>query len=339
MNQRSSTPIAVAVDDPLLHPEAIHIAAATGRPIIEVPDPAQLARIQQRAFAVLTDATCNPTPNTFHITHDVDPATPRTFALPLQAAELLKALGALYTQLTQRTPAASRGGKVIALVGACGGVGVSTFGASISKKAPGATLVDGHAHSGGLDLLLGLEDVPGARWGEVAFGEGAIARADVRRALPVSSDDVAVLTFPRSMLADVALPQPNDIDAVATALGSSGVTVLDVPVELVPQRCDLALVVVPGQLRAAASAARIVAQLAEKSVPHGLVFRRHGWESLSAAEVERIANSNVVAELADCRGLTKTVERAGLSARLPRQLARAADAVLTEVGVGAGGAR
>ena len=148
-----------------------------------------------------------------------------------------------------------------------------------------------------------------------------------------------MLTFPRSMLADVSLPQPNDIDAVATALGSSGVTVLDVPVELVPQRCDLALVVVPGQLRAAASAARIVAQLAAKSVPHGLVFRRHGWESLSAGEVERIANSNVVAELADCRGLTKTVERAGLPARLPRPLARAADAVLTEVGVGAGGAR
>ncbi|OFT81574.1 hypothetical protein [Corynebacterium sp. HMSC29G08] len=329
MNQRSSTPIAVAVDDPLLHPEAIHIAAATGRPIIEVPDAAQLARIQQRAFAVLTDATCTPTPNTFHITHDLDPSTPRTFALPLQAAELLKALGAL---LRQRTPNASRSGKVIALVGACGGVGVSTLGASISKKAPGATLVDGHAHSGGLDLLLGLEDVPGARWGEVAFGDGAIARADVRRALPISSDDVAVLTFPRSMLANAASPQPNDIDAVASALGSAGVTVLDVPVEMVPQRCDLALVVVPGQLRPAASAARIVAQLAEKSVPHGLVFRRHGWESLSAAEVERIANSNVVAELADCRGLTKTVERAGLPARLPRPLARAVEAVLAEVG-------
>ena len=166
------------------------------------------------------------------------------------------------------------------------------------------------------------------------FWEGVIARADVRRALPATGDGVAVLTYSRAAVGGAYEVSAGDIDAVSSALGTADVTVLDVPVELVPQRCDLALVVVSGQLRAAAAAARLVVQLNERSIAHALVLRRNGWESLNQAEIEQITGSRVVAELGECRGLTKTVECAGLPGRLPRPLARAVGAVLAEIGIG-----
>lgn len=326
-------PIAVAVHNPLLHPEALHIAAATGRPVVEVPDPAQLHRIQ--AFALLIDATLAPkhpppTAPAFLISAEPDPAHPEAFTLPAQAADLLKALGALNLR---RAPAAAPG-RVVAVLGAAGGVGASTFAASLSCKAPDATLIDAHPRSGGLDLLLGIEEQPGARWGEIELGEGVIAREAVRRALPTTAGGVAVLTYTRATVADGLDIGAAEVETAVDALAAGGCTVLDVPVRAVPARCDLALVVVPPQLRAAASAARVVAELNARGVDHALVLRRSGWESLAADEVSRIAESRVVAHLPTCRGLTRQVERAGLPARLPRGLAAAADAALAELGFG-----
>lgn len=330
-------PIVVAVEHPLVHPEALHIAAATGRPVIEVRDAAALERSRHKAFALLVDATFNPhtatshpSDNVFIVTDQPDPANPRAFALPAQAPELLRALGTL----TQRAavPAAD-GGKVLAVVGACGGVGVSVLGASISMKAHAhaPTLIDGHLRSGGADLLLGIEERPGARWGEIALGEGTIARGDIRRALPATSGDVAVLTSTRATVADGAAITPSDVETVVGALATGGVTVLDVPVEAIPQRCDAAVIVVPGQLRPAAAAARIAAELDARGVPHTLVLRRAGWESLTDAEVERVAGSRIIAQLPTSAGLAKTIERGGLPQRLPRPLAAAAERCLAEV--------
>lgn len=333
----SIRPIVVAVDHPLLHPEALHIAAATGRPVVEARDAAALERIRHKAFALLVDATFHSTTanyqsgdNVFVVADQPDPANPHAFALPAQASELLRALGSLAQRPT--APAAA-GGNVLAVVGACGGVGVSVLAASISSKAraDAPTLVDGHLRSGGADLLLGIEERPGARWGEIALGEGTIARDDIRRALPATSDGVAVLTSARTTVADGTAITPADVETVVGALSTAGVTVLDVPVEAVPQRCDAAVIVVPGQLRPAAAAARIAAELEARGVPHTLVMRRTGWESLTDAEVERVTGSKVIAHLPTCSGLAKTIERGGLPRRLPRPLAAAAERCLAEV--------
>lgn len=335
--ETSIRPIVVAVDHPLVHPEALHIAAATGRPVVEARDAAALEKSKHRAFALLVDATFHsptahpqPSDNVFVVTDQPDPANPHAFALPAQASELLRALGSL----AQR-PAApvATGGKVLAVVGACGGVGVSVLAASISMKARAhaPTLIDGHLRSGGADLLLGIEERPGARWGEIALGEGTIARDDIRRALPATPSDVAVLTAARTTVADGTVITPADVEAVVSALATSGVTVLDVPVEAVPQRCDAAVIVVPAQLRPAAAGARIAAELEARGVPHTLVLRRTGWESLTDAEVERVTGSRIVATLPTCTGLAKAIERGGLPRRLPRPLALAAERCLAEV--------
>ncbi|MEH0148028.1 pilus assembly protein, partial [Corynebacterium sp. Q4381] len=132
-------PVVVAVEHPLVHPEALHIAAATGRPVVEVRDAAALERSRHKAFALLVDAPFNPhtdpshpSDNVFVVTDQPDPANPRAFALPAQAPDLLRALG----MLTQRaTVPAAAGGKVLAVGGAGGGGGGSGLAAAVRLRA------------------------------------------------------------------------------------------------------------------------------------------------------------------------------------------------------------
>jgi len=94
----------------------------------------------------------------FTVVADTAPAATRedVFALPAQAADVLRSIGAL--ALAPDVAAAS--GKVVAVLGACGGAGASVLSAALCRAAGNATLVDAHQLSGGLDLLLGLEARP-----------------------------------------------------------------------------------------------------------------------------------------------------------------------------------
>lgn len=337
-NGWGAAPIVVAVSDPLLHPEAVHIAAACGRPIVEAKDATQLPQLQAKAFALLVDVSLHPptlTPHTFLITSSPEEATQDAFVLPAQSADLLRALGGLAMRGDSVTTDA---GITIAVVGAAGGVGVSTLAASISRRvhathlaSSGATLIDANRISGGLDLLLGIEAVPGARWGEIELGEGVVSRGDVRRALPTTNDDIAVLTFSRSTVPDPVTVGVRELDAVVRAVDSAGVTVIDAAPGMLPARCDLVCIVVQAQLRAAAGAARVVAECATAGLAHALVVRDCPWESLSTEELERAVGARTITRLRTRSGLTRSVERQGLPERLPRELANAADAVLAEV--------
>ena len=54
----TTTPtILVSITDPVLHPEAINIAAATGMDIIDTSDPRDIVRHAPKAAAILVDAT------------------------------------------------------------------------------------------------------------------------------------------------------------------------------------------------------------------------------------------------------------------------------------------
>lgn len=327
-------PIVVAVEDAALHPEAVHLAAATGRQIIDAADTAQLARYAPQAFAVLIDAsralTIPPAPNVFTVGHGVDALAPGTFVLPEQAADLLGAIGKL--ALSGGVPA--RAGRVVAVVGASGGAGASVTAAAISRAAAQhdtVTLIDANRLSGGLDLLLGIEHEPGARWGEIAVGEGAIAREDIRRALPSTGDRIAVLTFSRAAVGEQHRLGAEELGRVVEAVSTEGVTVVDTSPALMPPRCDLAVIVLRPELRAAAAASRLVAECNAAGLPSALIVRENNWSALTDAEIEHTTRSRVLTRVRDVRALTQTVERSGLPARLPRHLARAAETVLGEV--------
>lgn len=356
-----TAPILIAVDDALLHPEATHLAAATGRPIIDSRGPDDLVRHYPRAFAVLIDAArapdLDPLPprgGVFLLSGDADAPPTDAFILPAQAADLLKALGRLALAASgegrddgpsaprvrsragsvSRVGAVGAVGTVVAFVGAAGGAGTSTIAAAVARAAAADThpvVVDAHRYSGGLDLLLGVEEEVGARWGEIEIGEGSVDRAQLRQALPQTKDGIAVLTASRTTVPAAAGARGGlraEVDRVTTVLGAAGFTVVDAPPDALPNRCDHAFVVVPAEVRAAAAAALISAECRAADTPVSLVLRHRGWSGLSAQEVERVAGADVVAEVKHLPRLVRVCEVDGLPARLPRPLSAAAETIL-----------
>lgn len=258
---RNEAFILVAVGDPLTHPEAMHVAAATGHGVVDTGDPRDITRHFLRADAVLVDAetaghvaTLGRRERIYFLAPDPGPVDWRAaltchadqaFLLPAQAPELLAELGHVSNPRggagqgsapgrDRRTePAVGGGGAVIAVLGSCGGAGASTLAGAIARvaaqgEAGPVALVDGVENSGGLDLLLGLEESPGARWPDLRLGEGAVAADDLRSALPTTRDGIAVLAAARSTIADPFELDPQAVAAVLESLGSgTGLTVVD----------------------------------------------------------------------------------------------------------------
>jgi len=87
-----------------------------------------------------------------------------------------------------RAAAAGRGHRTVAVVGACGGAGVSTLAAALAhglrRAGEDAVLVDLDLPGPGADVLLGIEDEPGARWPELAAARGDVDGAGLVAALP-----------------------------------------------------------------------------------------------------------------------------------------------------------
>ena len=67
-------------------------------------------------------------------------------------------------------------------------------------------------------------------------------------------------------------------------------------------------------------------------VANALVLRHGSWASLDPGDVEGTVKASVVAQVPEVRGLTKQLDQSGLPARLPRPLARGAEAVLGLLG-------
>jgi len=77
---------------------------------------------------------------------------------------------------------------VIGVVGGTGGSGASVLAAALSvssaRRGHSTVLVDADPMSGGLDLVLGCENLTGARWQHLTDVTGVLAADDLRTALP-----------------------------------------------------------------------------------------------------------------------------------------------------------
>lgn len=368
--RNETAPVVVAVGDALLHPEAMHLAAVTGRPVIDVREPAETARHIARAFAVLIDdtfladltppgeAAAAAHPGMFRIGANTgmegveqliaESAFVReSFMLPAEAASLLKALGelALRTPRSAGSSTVAGAGVVLTFIGAAGGAGTSTLAAAVARTLAGKVasgsgdgldpvLVDGQRYSGGLDLLLGVEDSVGARWDDIQIGDGNVERGTFVRALPRTTDGIAVLTHSRSILPAQIEDASDEVAALERAvavLGTGGVTVVDTSPGGQMMRSDHTFIVTPAEVRAAASAALIAAQCRANSVPASVVLRHRAWSGISADDMAHVTKAEVIAEIPTLRSLTKDTELSGLPRRLPKGLAAAAVAIIGAV--------
>ena len=162
----------------------------------------------------------------------------------------------------------ARDGRLLAVLGAGGGSGASTFAATTALVAHHSglrtLLVDADPSAGGLDILLGIEAVPGARWPDLFASRGRIS-ADVLAAALPSAGGVPVLSWGR----DGSPRVPDDALSAVLAAGRRGfdLVVIDTApppaamAEEVLARASEAVVVACDRMRPIASALRLQAML------------------------------------------------------------------------------
>lgn len=208
-------------------------------------------------------------------------------------------------------------GGVIGVVGGSGGVGASTFAAVLAAVAGESVLVDVDAVGGGIDVLLGIEEVPGARWSGVRVGGGRLDPHDLADGLPRWAG-VPVLAL------DAEAPSPAAVAAVLDAGSQLGVVVADLGRTDSPARravldvTDFAVAVAASGVRELAAARAVLASLG--AVRAGVVLRRGPVRPDDAAVVTGVPLLGVVPPVG--------IGRAPSASRLPPALVRVAAGVL-----------
>jgi secretion/DNA translocation related CpaE-like protein len=183
---------------------------------------------------------------------------------------------------------------VLAVIGGRGGAGASVLAGGLALTAVRAgkrtLLIDADPLGGGLDLVLGWEDVEGLRWPSLTAAGGRVDPPALLRALP-HRGDLVLLSFARGDL----VPIPGEAMAATLDAGRRGrdVIIADLPrhlddaAVLALQAADQAVLVVPAELRATAAATRIAATVALHCEKASVVVRGPSPGRLKPREVAR----------------------------------------------------
>ncbi|WP_425955240.1 pilus assembly protein FlpE [Xylanimonas sp. McL0601] len=212
---------------------------------------------------------------------------------------------------------------LVAVVGACGGAGTSSVAAAVAhglRRTGGrGVLVDLDAGGAGIEVLLGIEDEPGARWPELADARGDVDGRGLLAALP-RWGAVPVLSAARFT---PAAPEDDVVLDVCAALLRSGEAVIaDLPrpgawrtaARALLADADDVLVVTPATMTGAAGAVAVARAL--ERVPAGggagrvrLVVRGPGPGRVDPADLSALTGLEVAAETGEDRSLAGAIER------------------------------
>lgn len=161
---------------------------------------------------------------------------------------------------------------LIAVVGGRGGAGATTLAVALALAAAEtgqlAMLADIDPLGGGIDLALGGDGATGVRWDGFATASGRLPSAAVSAVLP-RIEGLTVLTWTRGSSDSELVPLLAVEAAVDAGRRAHDVVIADLPRTLdagsaglfVAEQASHVLLVVPAELRAAAAAARVGAQL------------------------------------------------------------------------------
>ncbi len=124
------------------------------------------------------------------------------------------------------------GGNMISIIGGSGGAGASTFAANLAaialNEGMSSVVIDLDQFGGGIDLLLGAEEISGTRWPDIDPGSGRIAGETLTAALP-KVNGVSFLSQSRTALNEAS---PEVVAAVIDAARRAfDLVVLDLPRE------------------------------------------------------------------------------------------------------------
>jgi len=232
----------------------------------------------------------------------------------------------------------SNAGKVLAVLGARGGAGASVFSVAVSLTALGkgdnTLLIDCDPRGGGLDLVLGAENEPGLRWPDMRLSAGRVAAASLHMALPTRRKGNARMTLLSGARKGEA-PPPDAVAAVVEAGRRTGeIVVCDLPRRLdlaawaAIDRCDLAVIVTPAEVRATLTAQQLAKDLQARGVSPQLIVRGPAPGGLQTADVEKGAEIPALATMKPERRLAVSLDRGVFHPRDNGPLATAASTTL-----------
>jgi secretion/DNA translocation related CpaE-like protein len=349
-------PLVMCGDEPVLD-ELLRLAAAAGCELHRVPDVVAARRSWAGAPMVLLDEAaarqcvaadlprrddvllvCGQDPPPGHLWHiGVDIGAQQVLSLPAAATWLTEA----FADAVDRPAVAA--GRLLAVLGGRGGAGASVFAAAIAlaalRRGSGTLLVDCDPVGGGIDLVLGAETEAGLRWPELRLRGGRVPIAALREALPGRGRAQTRLTM-ISCDRDGPGPTPDALTAVLDAGRRAGETVIcDLPrttsdvVELVLDRAELTVLLVPAEIRAVAAAHRMADWLRGRGIRVEAVVRGPAPGGLRPAEVAVAIGLPLLAAMRPEPGLANALERGALRDRPSGPLAGAAVAALDALGV------
>jgi secretion/DNA translocation related CpaE-like protein len=317
----------VVTGDPDLLDDLLRLAAAGGTDVDVAADPAAARPRFAAAPLVLIGAdqaeACLrarlPRRPRIVVVGRIAVADPPWEVAELLGAEHVAVLPAAEPWLVDRfvTPVPpSSTGRVLAVIGGRGGAGASILAGGLAVTAVRAglrtLLVDADPLGGGLDLVLGWEQVDGLRWPALAGTGGRVDPPALLRALP-HRGDLVLLSFDREDLVSV----PGEAMAAtldAARLGRDMIITdlprrLDDAATLALQSADRAVLVVPAELRATAAAARVAATMALHCDDLAIVVRGPAPGRLRAREIARVLGLPLAGSLRPEPGLCAALER------------------------------
>jgi secretion/DNA translocation related CpaE-like protein len=250
-------------------------------------------------------------------------------ALPGELATLSRFLADL------SDPAAAR--LTVGVVGATGGAGASTLAAGLglvaAQSRQRALLVDLDQVGGGVELVVGCEDVPGVRWADMGELHGQVSGSALRAALPAVGD-LAVLSWDGrgGVVLDGSLVQT----VLRSARQAADVMILDLPRRLddvlgsAVGSSQVVLLVVTADVRAVASAQRWLPDLRRRGVQVRVVVRPIRGAGISAADTRAALNAPSCPDLPNSQRLARAVND-GLGPLVERRYERSCRRILSQL--------
>ena len=212
-----------------------------------------------------------------------------------------------------RAPASAR---VLAVIGGRGGAGASILSGGLAVTAAAAghrtLLIDADPLGGGLDLLMGWEREDGLRWDALTAADGRVDPPALLSALP-RRGDLVLLSFARDEL--LTIPAEAMSATLDAARRGRDVVIADLPrhlddaAVLALQTADRTLLVVPAEVRAAASAARVAAAVALHCENLALVVRGPAPGRLRAREMAQALGLPLAGTLRPDPAMCQAMER------------------------------
>jgi secretion/DNA translocation related CpaE-like protein len=249
--------------------------------------------------------------------------------------------------LVDRLAAAASGvtlGKVVAVVGARGGAGATSFAVAYALAAARAghrtMLVDADQYGGGIDLALGAAQGDGPGWQDFVDGAEPVPGDALATVLPRFAE-VTVLAWSERP-PGAALPGPIPTAVLESVLGGgrrgADVVVVDLPrsfddaSRLALAMADIAYVVCPAEFRACASGQRVAAAAATYAGDVRLVVRGPAPGAITAADVTNALGLPLAGRLDPEPGIDRALERGDPPGRAGRgPLAALCDALVADL--------